>query len=56
MNHPVLLKQISSKSVFQISDRLKAFAVEPLNPKQIIMRQYECKKNLKSNIANKKSQ
>jgi hypothetical protein len=48
MNHPCFLRQLRSENVFKISDKLKTFDIIPLPTRKIIVKQYECKKTLKT--------
>ena len=48
MNYTIFLRQLRSENIFKISDKLKTFDIHPLPTRKIILKHYECKKNLKN--------
>lgn len=48
MNHPVFLRTLRSENIFKITDKLKAFDIKPLPKRKIVVKQYECKKAIKT--------
>jgi hypothetical protein len=56
MNYPSFLRQLRSENIFKISDKLKTFDIHPLPTRKIVIKQYECKKAIKSIQAKQKVQ
>lgn len=48
MNYPSFLRQLRSENIFKISDKLKTFDIHLLPTRKIVIKQYECKKAIKT--------
>jgi hypothetical protein len=55
MNHLVYFKLLKADIAYKVSDRSKGFNVRPILSRNIRIKQYECKKNIKG-VGTKKVQ
>jgi hypothetical protein len=56
MNYPSFWRNLRSENIFKISDKLKTFDIQALPSRKIIIKQYDCKKIIKSSQAKQRIQ